>query len=150
MTSERRFDFDTNVLVSAALFSGSRPREALAAARRTGRLLASYETFDEISEVLLRARFDRYLPRETREEFLTKLAGDIELVGGSLRVRQARDPDDDKFLELAVTGQAECIISGDADLLVLSPFRWSDADLAIDIVTPRAFLEEWLPSKGAS
>ena len=34
-----------------------------------------------------------------------------------------RDPDDDKFLELAVSENATCIVSGDSDLLELDPFR---------------------------
>jgi predicted nucleic acid-binding protein len=46
-----------------------------------------------------------------------------------------RDPTDDKFLELAVNGQADVIVSGDADLLVLSPFR------KIPIIAPAAFLQ---------
>jgi uncharacterized protein len=45
-----------------------------------------------------------------------------------------RDPKDDKFLELAVSGQANHIVSGDDDLLVLHPFR------GVAIVTPAAFL----------
>jgi predicted nucleic acid-binding protein len=40
----------------------------------------------------------------------------------------------DKFLELAVSGGATHIISGDDDLLVLHPFR------GIAVVTPQAFL----------
>jgi predicted nucleic acid-binding protein len=44
-----------------------------------------------------------------------------------------RDPDDDKFLELAVLGHADVIVSGDADLLALDPFR------GIPIVDPATF-----------
>jgi predicted nucleic acid-binding protein len=47
--------------------------------------------------------------------------------------RRCRDPDDDKFLELAVNGRADVIISGDADLLVLDTFR------GIPIITAAAF-----------
>ena len=39
------------------------------------------------------------------------------------RITACRDPHDDKFLELAVNGQADLIVSGDADLLALNPFR---------------------------
>ena len=39
------------------------------------------------------------------------------------RVAACRDPKDDKFLELAVNGRADLIVSGDADLLVLDTFR---------------------------
>jgi predicted nucleic acid-binding protein len=45
-----------------------------------------------------------------------------------------RDPTDDKFLELAVSGNADLILSGDKDLLTLHPFR------GIPIVTPAAFV----------
>lgn len=34
-----------------------------------------------------------------------------------------RDPDDDKLLETAMMGQADCLVTGDRDLLVLSPFH---------------------------
>ncbi|MGH8609458.1 MAG: putative toxin-antitoxin system toxin component, PIN family [Gammaproteobacteria bacterium] len=44
------------------------------------------------------------------------------------------DVRDDKFLELAVAGQAMCIITGDSDLLDLHPFR------GIPIVTPAQFI----------
>ncbi len=46
-----------------------------------------------------------------------------------------RDPDDDKFLELALSGDADVIVSGDDDLLVLHPFR------GIPILSCDAFLE---------
>jgi uncharacterized protein len=37
-------------------------------------------------------------------------------------VRACRDPGDDKFLEVAVNGQADLMITGDRDLLDLDPF----------------------------
>ncbi|MGK7944795.1 MAG: putative toxin-antitoxin system toxin component, PIN family, partial [Microcystaceae cyanobacterium] len=43
-------------------------------------------------------------------------------------------PKDNKYLELAVNGQAELIITGDQDLLVLHPFQ------SIDIITVNDFL----------
>ena len=47
-----------------------------------------------------------------------------------------RDPKDNKFLELAVAGNADCIVTGDKDLLVLNSFR------NIQIITPKEFLEQ--------
>jgi hypothetical protein len=58
-----------------------------------------------------------------------------ELVTITDRITACRDPKDDKFLELAVNGRADLIISGDADLLALNPFR------EIPIVTPAAFVQ---------
>jgi predicted nucleic acid-binding protein len=50
-------------------------------------------------------------------------------------IEACRDSDDDKFLELAVEGEADLIISGDSDLLVLHPFE------GIAILSPAGFLE---------
>ena len=47
-----------------------------------------------------------------------------------------RDPDDDKLIETAVMGAADCLVTGDRDLLDMSPFQ------GIPILTPRAFLHE--------
>ena len=38
-------------------------------------------------------------------------------------VRECRDPKDDKFLEVALNGRADLIITGDADRLALNPWR---------------------------
>jgi predicted nucleic acid-binding protein len=45
------------------------------------------------------------------------------------------DLPDDNFLELAVNGHADLIVSGDGDLLALNPFR------QVPIVTPAAFVQ---------
>ena len=50
-------------------------------------------------------------------------------------IRICRDPKDDKILELAISGNADCIVTGDDDLLVLNPFR------EVAIVTPADFLQ---------
>src|ERR1700730_5304035 len=63
-----------------------------------------------------------------------------ELVTITERIAACRDPTDDKFLELAVNGHADLIVSGDGDLLALNPFR------QIPIVTPAAFVQGWCDS----
>jgi predicted nucleic acid-binding protein len=52
----------------------------------------------------------------------------------SLTVTDCRDPGDNQFLELAETAEAELIVSSDADLQVLHPWR------GIPILPPSAFL----------
>jgi len=52
-----------------------------------------------------------------------------------LSVHACRDPRDDKFLEVAVNGMADLIVTGDDDLLVLDRFR------PTRILTPKQFLE---------
>lgn len=69
-----------------------------------------------------------------RLRFIAAFIRDTTLVDVADVVTKCRDAKDNKFLELAVTGYAACIVSGDGDLLVLHPFR------GIPIVTPQAFL----------
>ena len=76
------------------------------------------------------------MTEQERLEFLAVLLREATLIQVDVHIGACRDPKDDKFLELAVTGQADCIVSGDQDLLVLHPFR------GVPIVTPRGFVEE--------
>jgi putative PIN family toxin of toxin-antitoxin system len=126
---------DTNVFVSAAVFSNSVPRHAVSKALRGGLLLFSEYTIDELKKVLFRSKFDRYVSREDRILFLAQLGSVGEFVPIIQIVRQCRDPKDEKFLEVALNGRADVIITGDADLLALHP--WRD----ITILSPAKFLK---------
>ena len=70
MTNKQRFVFDTNVLISAFLFSQSKPCQALARSQDIGVLRFSSAAFSELEEVLYRPKFDRYLTGERRQELL--------------------------------------------------------------------------------
>jgi putative PIN family toxin of toxin-antitoxin system len=89
----------------------------------------------ELADVLSRAKFDPYITIGERQDFLrlfNRIAERIEVVR---IIRACRDPRDDKFLELAVEGTADIIVTGDADLLALDPFQ------GVSILTPARFLE---------
>jgi putative PIN family toxin of toxin-antitoxin system len=141
VTNELRVIVDTNVAISAMLDSESTPGRAVDVAAKQGTLLISKETILELETVLIRPKFDRFVSLERRMEFLGTLVEQAVAVEINDFVRECRDPKDDKFLELAVSGNASHIVSGDVDLLVLHPFR------GIDIVTPQAFLAG-LPENG--
>ncbi|MBW3542018.1 MAG: putative toxin-antitoxin system toxin component, PIN family [Planctomycetes bacterium] len=133
--NDPRVILDTNVGVSAALLPSSVPRQAFDKAASSGTLLISTATIAELGEVLSRAKFDRYVSKEKRLEFLAALVREAEVVDVTEAIAECRDPADDKFLELGVSGAATHIITGDADLLELHPFR------GIAIVTPLEFLK---------
>lgn len=135
-TRERRYVFDTNTLISAALFEGSTPDRAFRWTLRHGRVLASPDTLAELVAVLGREKFDRYLTVEEREAFLEAFVERADIIEPVKDIQACRDPDDDKFLEVAVEGRAEAIVSGDDDLLALHPFR------GISIVTPSVLMEQ--------
>jgi putative PIN family toxin of toxin-antitoxin system len=130
-----RVVIDTGVVVSAAMLPRSVPRQAFDAAASQGRLLISEATIAELEEVLRRPKFDKYLPEPKRLELLAAIVRDAEVVEVTSKVTDCRDPKDNKFLELAVDGGATHIVSSDADLLALHPFR------GVAIVAPKAFLD---------
>lgn len=134
MTSNLRAVFDTNVIVSAVLLPRSAPRQAFDRVQAQGRVLISVATGNELHEVLHRQRFDKYVEEAQRLRFLAALIREAELVTITEVVSECRDPKDNKFLEVALSGKATCIISGDSDLLVLHPFR------GIPVVSPQTFL----------
>lgn len=136
MTTDLRVVIDTNVIVSAVLFPQSIPRQAFDRTALTGRLLLSATTVAELNETLRRPKLDRYVTEAHRLEFLAALVRDAEIVEVETTVTECRDPQDNKFLELAVSGNATHLLTGDDDLLVLHPFR------GIAILTPYAFLTE--------
>src|SRR5687768_2463956 len=123
MKSKDRFVFDTNVLVSATLLSDSKSAIAFQRAREIGEILSSVAVAEELNEVLGRQKFDRYISREDRERFLVAFLRGAVVIEVTESVLACRDPKDDKFLELAVSGGAACIVTADDDLLVLHPFR---------------------------
>lgn len=135
MTSSPRAVFDTNVLISAALSRQGNPRRALVWVARNGAVLASSSTLHEFITRIRRPKFDRYVDSEEREAYIGWLLLRAELVEIRAHVEECRDPDDDKFLELAISGDTDVMISGDNDLLALNPFR------GIPIMKPNAFLE---------
>jgi len=132
--SSARYVFDTNALLSALLFEHSTPGRALIRALQLGEILLSQSTLEELAEVLQREKFDRYVTSSEREEFLEGLVERATFIEATEEIRACRDNRDDKFLELAVSGKAGYVITGDGDLLSLHPFR----DVAV--MTPAEFL----------
>jgi putative PIN family toxin of toxin-antitoxin system len=133
MSGAGRLVLDTNVVLSGLLFPGSTPSRSLLKAQ-ADTVLASDATLLELVEVLGRARFDRYIERSVRQRLVAEFANICEKVQIDFPIRVCRDPKDDKFLEVAVHGRADVIVTGDADLLALNPYR------GIAILTPAEYL----------
>jgi uncharacterized protein len=134
MNRKARYVFDTNVIVSSLLFENSIPSKAFQYALKHGEVLLSIELLEELSDVFGRAKFNRFVTSEERDEFLETFIERAILIEVIEKVQECRDPKDDKILELALNGGSEYIVSGDKDLLVLNPFR------DVKIVTPEEFL----------
>ena len=129
---------DTNVLLSALLWRGA-PHELLEQIRAgTLILISSPALLAELSNVLGRAKFDVILARSdtSRERALNEVRQLAEVIAPPpLPQPVCRDPDDDAVLALALAAQADCIISGDGDLLSIRHFE------EIPIIDPAQALE---------
>ena len=135
MRTPERIVIDTNVLVSGLLRFSSIPGQAVGHALDHGILLVSDATMNELADVLARQRLEQYVSVEDRQQFLRQLSCTAEFVAIIYPVRACRDPEDDKFLEVALNGKATLIITGDADLLTLHPWR------NVAILSPAQYLK---------
>lgn len=127
---------DTNVLLSALVFSRG-PIAALRLAWQSGSVLplVSRPTTEELIRVLAYPKF-RLTPEEQQH-----LLGDylpytkvVKLPDPLPQVPACRDVLDLPFLHLALAGKADCLVTGDKDLLILS------GQLACQIITPEQFM----------
>lgn len=137
--TERRWVFDTNVLISRLLNPAGPAAQAVDLGMESGVVLLSDATFAELAEALMRPKFDAYLTRDERSLALEAVAAVCRRVLIGRPLRACRDPRDDKFLDVAVHGRADALVTGDADLLALHPFH------GVPILTPADFLGTWTP-----
>lgn len=129
---------DSNVLISAALSPSGMAANVVNYAIKHHTIVFSDETFDELQTRLWRPKFDRYITLEQRKLILHDLgaiAGWVEIQDST---RYSRDIDDDKFIAIALAGNAEIIVSRDADLLVLETIN------NVRILQPADFHKEFV------
>lgn len=128
---------DANLIISAFLVSDSVSSKVLDKVLDEHSIIASPSVLNEIRQKLPDEKFDRYLDLTTRMALFVKLENQVLPVNVVYTVSACRDPKDNKYLELALSGKADCIITGDKDLLVLNPFE------GIPIITPRNFIDQY-------
>jgi putative PIN family toxin of toxin-antitoxin system len=139
-----RLVIDSNVWIAALISPAGTARQMVdAVLDHEIDILMSESTFAELVSRLDRPMFDRYREPESWNAFLAAL---VELSlwheDAGTAIGASRDAEDDKFLALAVTGQADAIISGDRDLLELIVHD------GVPILTPAQFLQRLRESDG--
>jgi len=127
---------DTNLIVSSLL--GSKNARFLMKEVINGEfeLIMGTEQLLEIEDVLKRPKFSKYISFGEVDEFISDLSLIITIPAIYERIFDCRDEKDNMILEEAVYGNAQYIITGDEDLLVLNPYRW------IKILNVRDFFNE--------
>ena len=124
--------FDTNVFIAAFISEGICAKLMRRARKRQFSLVSSPVILQEFQDVLIR-KFSA-----TRRESQEALQVIMEAVEAMTQSEQAvtgvcRDPEDDRILGCALAGEADYLVTGDEDLLVMKQFK------AIRIIAPRDF-----------
>ena len=134
-----RVILDTNVVISGVFFGGVPSRILSAWSAGKFALVLSPEILEEYRRVGHELGRQRPALSATFEPVLTLIAMNAILVDAPpLAVPVSDDPDDDKFLAVAVASQTSLIVSGDGDLLRVTGWQ------GVHVLTPRQFLERLL------
>lgn len=137
---EHRVVVDTGFWLSYLIFRrGVIAKVGQRLARSDIQLVASAPCLGELQEVLQREKWDRYTSRDDRLLFYEGVRQRGELITTTSTITDCRDPKDNKFLELALDGKADFLITGDQDLLVLA--ETPNPAWRFRILTPRDFLD---------
>jgi putative PIN family toxin of toxin-antitoxin system len=96
-------------------------------------ILYSEELLAELVEVLHRQKFKKYFTSENIQELISLIDAKFEHVEVTKHIKACRDEKDNFLLDLCISGNADYLVTGDADLLVLNPF------LQTEIIDYRSF-----------
>ncbi|MBE9197106.1 putative toxin-antitoxin system toxin component, PIN family, partial [Synechocystis sp. LEGE 06083] len=86
-------------------------------------ILFSEDLFVELMDVLYRPKFKKYFSETAIQNLVALLNKKVELVKINFHFDSCRDKKDNFLLDLAVSGNANYLVTGDSDLLALNPFQ---------------------------
>lgn len=130
---------DTNILLSYVVWPGATIIKTVEFTfGPKAQLLISHATYDEAQRKLAQFIARGVVAPERVEVLLAMLNESAEWVPILQHVQLCRDPKDDKFLSLAMNGQADYIVTGDKDLLVLKKVGRTK------IITPQVFMAKMM------
>ncbi len=140
----KRVIADTNILVSATFWKGDPFKIVNLIEKNKLHHSMSKETIAEYSRII---NSDEIIEKIEKKDLITskvvkKVISISDIVEPKRKIQVVKDdPDDDKFLEVAVEGRADFIISKDKHLLNLKEFE------GIKIVSPDTFLDKYFEEK---
>jgi putative PIN family toxin of toxin-antitoxin system len=127
---------DTNVLISSVIATGVPHEIVVKGFNSEYQIVVSVATLTEFRDTLLKYPEKFHMGEEDIQQEVETIRYFAEFVDPEEEITAVEDdPDDDKFLEAAVAGNVDYIVSGDRHLLDLDSFR------EINIVDPREFYE---------
>lgn len=127
---------DTNVLISGVISTGVTHEVLVHGFRDEYEIIVSVATLTEFRETLLKYPGKFHMDEADVQQEVETVRYFAEFVDPEESISAVKDdPDDDKFLEAAVAGNVDFVVSGDRHLLDLGSFR------GIEILDPRTFYE---------
>jgi uncharacterized protein len=126
---------DNNLIVSAMISPQGTAARVYDVLFAKGEILVSTPLLLELLAVAARRKFDRYMALSLRMAFVDAYALACDRVHICHSIDECRDPKDNMLLELALSGHADLIVTGDKDLLGLHPWR------GVAILSPADYLE---------
>ena len=113
---------DTNIWISYLLGSLLQGMDEKILSKEI-KVVVSDEMLKEISEVSSRPKFKNIFTAKRIKELFSLLDSYAVVVSPSQKVNVCRDGKDNFLLEVALEGEADYLVTGDKDLLVLDPFH---------------------------
>ncbi len=123
---------DTNVFISGIFWKGSSNKLIMAWKENKFTLIISEDIIEEINNVL--NDFKIQLSKDLIKQWNDLIISNSIIVNPNEKIFIVEDPTDDKFIEAAIAGSADYIISQDKHLLKLKKYR------NIPILAPDDFL----------
>lgn len=127
---------DTNVFISGIFWEGNYSSQIIEAWKnKKFTLITSITIIEELINTL--RNFKKNMPEEMIKEWEDTIIRNSEIIQISSKIHiVTEDPDDDKFIETAIKGNADFIITQDKHLLKIKDYQ------EIIILTPKEFLEK--------
>jgi uncharacterized protein len=118
-----RLVIDTNLWISSLFSEDLRQRLQSIIGNDQFYILASEELLEEIKNVVLRPKFQKFIKKEHLDLVMEILSKRLDIVEVKSLVQVCRDPKDDFILALCKDGEADFLVTGDNDLLVMEKFE---------------------------
>ncbi len=115
--------FDTCILVSVLIYPKREIAKIFKKSLLNYKVITSNAILEEIFDVITRKKFDQFRDIEERISWFNIYKRSVEINPVNIIINDCLDPKDNKFLELAVSSNADVIVSSDPHLLNMNPYK---------------------------
>lgn len=122
MANNLKIIFDVNIWVSALISRNMSQQIQAVILRDNVEIITCQQLLLELQQTLQKPKLQKYMPPERADFALELVRPSTTLINSNSTVKFCRDAKDDYLLALAKDAEADFLITGDKDLLVLKTF----------------------------